>query len=280
MSALECGAILERVRIADEETELALAYLGAVSRDLRSLSSADLDAFMAGPSRRRPTYRNPALDGMFSGLETFGKAMSNTYGSSYLVDPGETWAEYLLRLKWAAGDSSAMQITQLGRTVLSELGREQISLDSDEPLHVLVEPTDPFAYVRVFASIASRSGGLLVDPYLEIEQVLDVLKVASIRRILTGSKKQQMHPLMSMALGRLENPPELRWIDASKLHDRFFLPDMGDILMLGSSLNSIAKRPGIVVQIKDAAAVDAVRTAYRAIWESATVIEPDASESA
>lgn len=235
---------------------------------------------MEGPSRRRPTYKHPGLDGMFSGLEAFGKAVSNAYGSSYLLEPGETWAEYFLRVKWAVGDSSAMMITQLGRTVLTDLGREQVSMDSDEPLHVLIEPEDPFAYIRVFASIASHRDGLLVDPYLEVEQVLDVLKVPSIRRILTGSSKQRMHPLMAMALGRLEGPPELRWADASRLHDRFFLPDAGGMLMLGSSLNSIAKRPGIVVQIKDAAAVDAVRTAYLEIWEAATVIEPDANESA
>gem|GEM_PF-1504904 len=258
------------MRIADESTHRALAYVAAATRSGGSLTVDQLDAYVMAPDRAGPKYSSTDFVSSMAVLAS----MADVFGRGRQVAPAELPSQHLARLEWAKVEDSQIRLTDLGQTILRGLDRPVVDLDTDAPVAVIINPEDPFAHIRVFDLIASREGGLLVDPYIGAKELLDVFAIPTVRRVLTGSRKNAEHALMQRALSIATDPPEVRWISQEHLHDRFFIPDSGDVIFFGSSLNTLARRPGVVAPLPDPAASAAVKSAYTALWNEATKLPP------
>lgn len=262
--------------IADEMAHRALAYLAAATHAGGILSADDLEAYLSAPEKFKPQYQSLFTESIYGSIAS----MADAIGRGKQVSPGETWGDYLVRVRWAVADKRSMRLTEVGRNILRHTERPVMDVNGDDPIAVIIDPKDPFAHIRVFELIASHGGGMLVDPYLGAKELIDVLSIPSVRRVLTGSKKKKEHALMTKALGVANDPPEVRWVPQEELHDRFFIPGSGNVLTFGSSLNTLTKRPGVVIPFGDPTLTGAIRTAYGALWDMGIELAPDAEDAA
>jgi hypothetical protein len=259
------------VDLIEEDAHLALAYIDAVTRTGTRLSSADLMAYVDSPVRVRPRSR------MMSGaLETVGKGIAQLFATMETVSiPGESLVDFLVRVNWVKLDGESVSITAVGRALLAHAERPPVTSGSDEPLIVTLDPKDPLAYLRVFNLLSSQGPGLIVDPYLDFERLGDLLEISEVSRILTSNRSSNRRlDTMSRQLGAYPEPPEMRTLELAKLHDRFYFADAGAVYSLGSSLNSISRRPGVITPIEDSAARSAIRSVYEQLWEEAAPLGP------
>ncbi|KTS03649.1 hypothetical protein RSA3_18250 [Microbacterium testaceum] len=174
---------------------------------------------------------------------------------------------FLLRVGWVEEGASGVRLTELGRAVLAHADRPVVADAADGPLTVTIDPEDPLAYARLFDLLSSHGDGLLVDRYLKLDGLADLIEISAVNRVLTSDEDSRNRlSLFRRAVGASASRIELRVAPAAQLHDRFFIPDDGPIYVLGSSLNSIAARPGVVTPIVDTAASNAVRAAYSNLW--------------
>lgn len=255
--------------IADQRTHRVLAYIDSITRSGGTLSPDELEGYALSPDRVPPSYRD---------VYSLTMAMDDSLRRVRVPNTGESAYQYLSRLGWI--DSvDGIRLTELGRLVLRELNRPKVDVDSNDPITVVIDPEDPFAHVRIFELISTSTGGLLIDPHLESKQLRDVVGIESVSRVLIGDSKRSQFEMMRMTLAAAEDAPEVRWLPRAKLHDRFFIPDTGDVLSFGSSLNSITKRPGVVIPIADRAAAGAIRTVYEKLWLASESLVPDNAEA-
>lgn len=172
---------------------------------------------------------------------------------------------------YAATDSDEIRITTTGKAFIRAALRDPGAADS-APLVVRIDPNDPVAYARVFAAIDALDDLMVVDPYLSERELLDLAGVPSVTRVLTG-RKRKLDRSHVASLVADQARFELRFL-ADELHDRWLFPAKGDLRMLGSSLNSIDKRPGVIVPLSEPAAVKAIRSDYGGLWKKAKPIDP------
>lgn len=262
--------------IADETTHQSLAYVAAATRLGGVLSSEQLDEYSNQPTPMPARYRTT---GGFAQIfaEATRDTLSSLQGLRTLVAHEEPMSDFLSRLQWISrtDDGNTVRLTALGKAILAELDNPKIDVSSDSPISVIIDPDDPLAYARIFDLVASSDGGLLVDPYLRFNEIAELLLIPTVTKILTSThRRKEIAALTSMALSAVAQPPEVRTASSADIHDRFFIPDSGDVLIFGSSLNSIAKRPGVVTPITDVNASAAIRQAYSAIWDKSEPIEP------
>ncbi|MGG7462814.1 hypothetical protein [Plantibacter sp. YIM 135347] len=261
--------------IADEIAHRALAYLAAATHGGGTLSAEDPEAYLSAPEKFKRRYESLLTENIYVSIAS----MADAIGRGKQISPGETWGNYLLRVRWAVADKCSMRLTELGRNILRHMERPVLDVDGDDPIAVIIDPKDAFAHIRVFELIASHGGGMVVHPYLGTKELLDVLSAPSVKRVPMGSNKVKRHTLMTKALGVANDPPEVRWVSQAELHDRFFIPGSDDVLTFGSSLNTLTRRPGVVIPFGDPALTEAIRSAYGALWDRGTELVPDAENA-
>lgn len=264
-----------QMELADEDTHLALMYVAAATRNGGRLSAAQLEAYIAAPERGRAKYANSMLNSL---SKQIAAGLGGVLASEKIRD-GETMTAFLSRISWLdSSDMDAIRLSGLGKAILAELNNPKIDISSDSPISVVINPTDPFAYVRVFELISTQSSGLIIDPYFGFSELTDISDIQVVRRVLMSDHDlKTKRPIFERALGLLPDPPEVRYLPLKDLHDRFFIADVGDVLVFGSSLNSISKRPGVVTPIADETASGAIRNSYEQLWLTASQILPNTS---
>lgn len=255
-----------RVDLIDDRVHRTLEYVSVANRAGAPLTLADLTAFANQPVPRPARTSNIA----FEVVQATQRAIS------YTSAPAERIEEFVTRVRWVVDEpGSGLKLTRLGRAVLEHANRPPLPDSLDGPLTVTIDPDDPFAYTKVLGLIAEQGEGMLIDPYLTLDGLQDIVTASSTTRILTTDRDTRRRlSLIAHGLGAAEDSPEVRKVAASTLHDRFFIADDGPVYVLGSSLNSITRRPGVITPITDAAGAGAIRTAYERIWADGTPVEP------
>lgn len=249
------------VELISEQLHRTLTYIFAVNRAGAALTLGQLEAYAVNPSPTQRRTRNIA------------ESVVSQYMSllEHEVVPRESVGSFLTRVQWIE-DRAGVQLTALGRAVLQYADRQPLADVSEEPLMVTIDPDDRLAYTRIFDLMSSYGEGLLVDKYLNLEGLGDVMSISSVDRLLTSDDARRNRlTLFGRALGTDEDSPSLRTLPAARLHDRFFIPDDGPVFALGSSLNSISARPGVVTTIADSAA-QAIREMYERLWGEGEVV--------
>jgi len=170
-------------------------------------------------------------------------------------------------------------LSPLGKAVLADAERPKLTTTESQPLAVTIDPDDPLAYIKLFDVIGNAGTGLLVDPCIRYQELADVIELASIDRVLTSDRTDadgNRLKMLSRTCSALKSEVNVQTVDRSQLHDRFFIADEGTIYVLGSSLNSITSRPGVITPIVDPAAARAIHTVYKELWSESTKLEPAA----
>ncbi|MFC8655624.1 hypothetical protein ACFUCT_10575 [Streptomyces parvus] len=252
------------MEIASEEIHRLLFYVSAVNRRGHKLSISEFEAYAKGPTRRTKTV---------SGVLGGGLADLQAMMGSRKV-PTESHLEYLQRLGWVRGEGEIIKLTRLGKAILDEMSSPAIDVQSDSATEVLLDPSDPHAYVKVVGVLSELGDGLLVDPYFRYDQLETIVDHTQIRRVLT-SKKTGNSALsqIQFALAVIDEGqrPEIRV--AESLHDRFAIGDNGHVVAIGTSLNSVGRNHSVVMPLSETAG-KGVSAVYEDLWGGATVLSP------
>ena len=260
------------VELVDDKLHMALTYVDTIERTGTPLTIEAFDGFAVHPTpvpwRQRSSYLAAMRDEMLS---------------EYYYEPGESPSAFLLRSQWIRLVGGSVRLTNLGKAVLRHAQRPQLQSGIEGPLTVTIDPDDPLAYLRVFDLLGGAGAGLLVDPYIRFEELFDLAELTRVDRVLTSNRVDRTGlrlKQLSRTLAQAEMTVELRVLAPEHLHDRFYIPDTGDIYLLGSSLNSITARPGVIAPIADHTGSEALRDAYTKLWRSADVLPPSSRDTA
>ncbi|MFD7294760.1 hypothetical protein ACFV9W_15870 [Streptomyces sp. NPDC059897] len=251
------------MEIANENTHRLLFYVGAVTRRGHNLSVSDFEAYARGPFRKTEVREGP--------FSTF-RDVERMFAKRNV--PTESWLEYLVRVQWVSVDDGHVKLSRLGKAILDELSAPVVDADSESATEVLLDPADPFAYVKVVGVLADIGTGMLIDPYFRYDQLETIMDHTQIRQILTSRKTgntaiSQLQ--LALAVIDEDDRPELRV--AESLHDRFAVGDNGSVVAIGTSLNSIGKNHSMVIPLSETAGSSLAST-YMEIWDKASVLTP------
>lgn len=190
----------------------------------------------------------------------------------------EPASSHMSRLRWVEVDEGRISLTSLGRAVL--LAQQEGPALGDDLIEAAVDPSDTFAYARLLGRLSALEDTLMIDPYIDQQQLIELAQLPRLRRVLTSlpgrntTDKEARRVRLSMVMSKVNRPLELRIAPAGVLHDRIMIPEMGGVVQLSSSLNSITERVSIVTTLgADLSA--SLRQHYDEIWRDAdTILAP------
>lgn len=256
------------VDIVEERAHQVLEYIAALNRQGHKPTVSDVEAYGTRPTRRvtqRSIYHDFSYFMADTGLGSLGS----------LTD--ETYVDYFKRLRWAKVVGGSVSVTPLALALLRELNSAKVDEGTQSYVEVVVDPEDKMSFTRLLHQFNNLGSGLLVDPYLRLEQFLEIADYTPVSRILTSSRafgNELQRKVYQRALAAAEGRIEVRSIES--LHDRHYIPEQGNIWMLGISLNGVAKNVSVLTQLGDESST-VLRVAYEKFWTEATPLEPAAA---
>lgn len=257
------------MEIIGEEAHRLLAYVEAVARQGHTLTSSEFAAYANGWDQKVTYTGGSALSLTIAELQR--SVAASLYGDR--VKDVESFLDYLCRLMWLEKTDDRVEITPLGKAVLREANAPRGDSDTESTLEVVIDPENPFAYAQLMAKLTSLEKCLIVDPYLDVDQLIVLAGFPNVTRILTGGKGlSSKEPAFALVLSGVPHL-EVRTVPQRDLHDRFAIPASGSVYMLGSSLNSIAKRFGVATTLEERTS-RLIAENYQSMWERATQIAP------
>ncbi|MTD55712.1 hypothetical protein [Amycolatopsis pithecellobii] len=187
---------------------------------------------------------------------------------------------YLEKMLWVEqSDDFRIRITPLGRKLLRAVEAERPE-DLPEPTvaDVVLEPTDPLAWVNLTGVVARAGAGLLVDGYFKVESIQWLLSATTMRRVLVSSRHRTAKgdlAAMSIALATIPNANELeiRHTANPEMHDRCVISPDGQVQLLGSSINGVGKHLTTVIAPEEKV-MNIYRKRYEQLWGEAELVTP------
>ncbi|MGO4252727.1 hypothetical protein AB4Y81_10715 [Paenarthrobacter sp. TAF1] len=252
------------MEILDETTHRVLTYIEAVTRQGASLTTGAVNAF-AEDWNRKTTYKMTIAEQI-----TIAAQMAS--GSFKQLSSEEAMSAFLTRLGWVTKSKDVVALTEVGRAVLREASSPQSAPTAESTLEIVIDPDNPFAYAQLMTKITSLEDCMIVDPYLDLDQLAVVAKFNTVSRILTGSKDLEAKKAAFGLILEAAQHLEIRTAAKGILHDRFAIPKDGSVYVLGSSLNSIATRFGVVTTLEKASSA-LIRDQYQKLWDEATAMD-------
>lgn len=230
----------------------------------------------------RASFETPAWQSVLQRISALGAVQLPTT-RQVEVRPAETPVAHLLRIGWLATandstgrDGEPLRVTELGSALLheAELGDQTTS----DVTVVVLGRDDPLAYPLLIGQLASVGGaGLLVDPFLRVEQLHQLITLTSLTRILVSGKDQQRGVRAAMSaylgIGSLNVARDIEVRASTRLHDRVLVAEDGSTYTLGTSLNGVG-RTTTVFSPMPAPASEALSEEYEEVWESAELVGP------
>jgi len=247
------------MNITDEIGHRALSYISALNQQGYKVSVGELNAYIENPMRRSQWS--------ISFTEAFKKI---------LFEP-ESVVDHFLRIGWikrtvlkkgSPSNADKVELTKLGSAVLKLLNQQELIA---EPSAVIVLKADDFlSYSRVISKISEYNECLLADPYFRIDNLPDLINHTSCNRILTSELIQKRDKVaLTIALKEVaEKKIEIRVSNAKDFHDRFIIPQLGPVIFVGTSINSINQKFSVIGEISDPVAGE-IRKAYEKFWVEA-----------
>lgn len=256
--------------IMDDLSHLVLTYIAAVENRGGKLSMEALNSYGNQPERIifNDMYAAQAGRGVLAAAQ-----ISSENDEPWISD--EAFDRFFSRLHWIEIRDDTVHLTQLGRAVLEEAN--SANLESDSAIEVLIDPSNQFAYAQVTNKIAQVGESLVVDPYLNAETAIDLGQMETVKRVLTGDRSiKKLRGRFSIIM-RARPDFEIRYMEQKLLHDRYVISDTGTVTVLGSSLNSIAHRHGVITPL-DKVGSKFISEAYEELWRHACSLK-EVSES-
>jgi hypothetical protein len=241
------------VEITNKIGQRALTYVAAVASQGYELTFAEFEAYVSMPVPGAQSWSPP-----------HGLAGAGAEGAA---EPILSW---LTRLGWLERGEATVRISQLGRAVLRAVEHQQRAVQL--PTEVTLGPDELFDYGRVLGHIAEQRDALLVDPFLQTDQLMDIVHRTAVTRVLVGADRQydaerrSLAEALSRTLG-LDRPFYVGV--SSELRDRYVIPPSGPVGFLATSVSHGGERFAVVGAI-DPPIADAIRRTYEDVWSRAT----------
>lgn len=280
------------MEVTNETGHRALLYVAAVQRHGVLLTVDGLEAYVAKPTRRRPTIRRrrgvpkAGLSALMM-HQQMRRSVQAILENVYTTLPegkgtgGESVTDWLVRLGWLSVEDDHVRITAPGRAVLNHL--EEARIDLDVPMAVVLDPQDELALARVIGELSTLGRCALVDPYFSIEHLLTILQSTEIDRVLIGTGDHKKLTELAVGLSSVSSPRRFDLRKSNAIHDRLALPEDGAVRVIGTSLTGVGNRLSMMVTLDEgSAAGEAVRARFEEVWRNAEVVgrlEPRADEA-
>ena len=152
-------------------------------------------------------------------------------------------------------------------------------------MEVVGRVSDPFIYAQVLTQIDSIANSLVIDPYLQAQDLSVLLQLRHVERVLIrparahGTTVEERLQQLRIAVGARPDVQVRAASDTpSELHDRVVLSrEGGQALLLGTSLGGTQMT--VLTRLEGATAT-VLRDHYESVWESAEELAPIARETA
>ncbi|MGP5581711.1 hypothetical protein ACTXOF_14455 [Glutamicibacter arilaitensis] len=252
------------MEIVNERTHRILGYIAIANRQGVHITAPDVNAY-----GNNPDLRIKKISSITDMLQ------SSIWGTSPRYEKAETYSQYLVRVRWATDSTDGIKLTKLGKAILKDLNSPKIDPAETGIVEVILDPEDPFAYASALGVISSVENALLIDPYLRLDGLQDIVEFDNVERILVRENiSKQESSVLSHAIGALaKDGKNISIGKARDLHDRYVIPAEGNIVMLGTSLNGIGKKISTVTTIGDGPS-ELLREHYEEVWKKAEIIKP------
>lgn len=185
--------------------------------------------------------------------------------------PVESFLAHLRRLNWIERDQRRRYgVTQLGYALLRA---EAATNDEGEEESVIVlAAEDELAYGRVLGIISECGEALILDGYLDAQELVHILKDSTASRFLVNRKLGAGRMTQLALMIRLTPASDgiVRELRCADFHDRYVIGE-DRVYGLGSSLNGVGKSMTTLIQMPDAAA-RAIRAEAEDLWAGADLI--------
>lgn len=295
------------MEIVTEHQHRLLAFVNACNHAGYSPTDDEVVAWFEAPVPREAEYQSKTLPPIFRTTSMFEDILNqhNNFGNSILNEivksssggfsswysnlskprtvremtrPAETPLEHMVRILWLArSEDGQLEITRLGRAMLQTAENEATLIEDLTVMYLGAD--DPLSYPLLVGALATAESGLLVDPYLKVEDVVSLHQRTRINRLLVGNGKKHRSDNAAISL-YLENGIDQFEVRMSyRLHDRLFLEPDGTISMLGTSLNGVGRKATVLMTVPDAAS-KRLQEHYEELWDEAEILHSvtDSSE--
>lgn len=306
---VECS--IDSVEFLNAEQHQLISFVAACNGQAYKPTVTEVDAWWRSPTPRPAKYRTERVEqpqftrtstellqqirddpATISPLTTIMQkalaSLNKTYDPAFtaalrasdtrqvLVEDAETPLDHLCRLGWLdrteSDEGARLAVSAIGRALL----RDADQADSDAPdvelATVQLDANDPLAYPQLVGMLASAGPGVLVDPYLGLEEFHDLVRQTQIKRFLISDSPRSKRKRVAIAtlLGR---SPELRDVDvrtSGEVHDRYVLTDAGPVMSLGTSVRGVGGRTTTMLLLLPEEVMPDLQTKYQSIWERGT----------
>jgi hypothetical protein len=257
------------MQILTDAQSRVLSFVEACNSAGYRPTTVEVEVWMASPTRRLPVSRlsrivTSNLANSVAGLRPLFETEPGT---------GETHVAHARRLGWLVG-TQQLQVSRLGLALLQSARRQDVA--AQEASVLVLDSEDPLAYAVLFGKLAAVDGDLLVDPYLRVTEMRDVIDYTDVRRVLISSRPRntrETQTAIAVYLASLEEAEvEVRTTASRDVHDRVVISTDGSAHLLGTSLNSIGSASTHLVTLPtDAANAQALKA--ETWWNEATPLD-------
>lgn len=197
-----------------------------------------------------------------------------------LIKEAESIIDHLIRLTWletvSVSGIGGLRLTGLGRALLRD--HEKDGVTQPDVSVVVLESNDPLAYPLLVGQLAEAGEGLLIDPYLKIDNLHRIVISTRLTRLLVSGRHNGPEiAAMQTYLDSKSLPRHIEVRSSTELHDRILLSDDGAVLTLGTSLNSIGRTTTVLTPMPSGTD-DFLRETYERIWGNGALVGPQPVE--
>ncbi|GAB2684611.1 hypothetical protein GCM10027070_25550 [Barrientosiimonas humi] len=198
--------------------------------------------------------------------------MHESFNRATCGHAAEPHVQHALKCDWLVNRGGKLALTPTGRALLK--GSEKLLNQIDSSEVVVLDATDPLAYTKLIGTLASYGHGMLVDPYLGLEDLDRIVQGTSLERIVVSSAKsqQKVRAMAAAYLSDLDNNRAVELRQSSDVHDRVVVTDDSKVFTLGTSLNGIGKKTTILSPVPEPAATSLAKH-YACLWQNADPVK-------
>lgn len=258
------------MQILSETQHRTLAFVHACGRGGYRPTVTEVEEWLDNPQPEGALWE--PLSALARGTAlTIAQAFSSIM--SRRTREAESDVDHLVKIGWLVVDEERVGLSELGRALLHDAELE-VAEESGVSVVVLGRD-DPLAYPQLIGHLAGLGAGLLVDQYLRLEQLHQLVQSTQIDRVLV-SALDNMKSARSAMTTYLDSPSMLRPIEvraSGGLHDRLMAADSGEVHTVGTSLNGIGRVTTVITPLPTIAAA-AMAAEAQAHWSSAETVGP------
>lgn len=253
----------------------ALAYVSAANRGGYRPAAGELHVWLTAPTRRADRIsKSRSEPPSRSELLTVGASVllfNELWDQVTITTDPETFTAHLIQLMWLEEDErNSLGLTPLGRALLRTAEADEDN--SDVPTAVVLGAQNELAYPMLIRRLVEAGRGLLIDPYLRLEQLSHVRTHTSIMRVLISAKlkkedREAMAVLINSGAGA-DGPIDLRVAGKDVLHDRLLVGEEF-IDTIGTSLNTVGRQHPTVLSPLPSPAASTMREQAEKWWADA-----------